>query len=103
MAAGVTDVIEVVMLAAGADAFLRSRGAVVIAFFLAEKNVLELVHAGVGEQQGRVVGGNERGTADDAVRAGGKIVQEFLAGIGSGHGVISLWHERKKGSARTPA
>src|SRR6185312_12777257 len=50
------DVLEVVMLAAGADAFLRSRGAAVIALLHAKKHVFELVHAGVGEEQRGIVG-----------------------------------------------
>ncbi len=50
MAFGEADIFQVVVLAAGADAFLRGGGAVVVAFFQAEKNVLELVHPGVGEK-----------------------------------------------------
>jgi hypothetical protein len=37
------------MLAAGAHALLRRRGALVITRLKAEKDVLELVHAGVRE------------------------------------------------------
>jgi hypothetical protein len=48
------------VLAAGADAFLRARGARVIALLAAEEDVLELVHAGVGEEQRRIARGNER-------------------------------------------
>ena len=58
---GEADVFEVVVLAAGAHAFLRSRGAVVVALLQAEENVLELVHPRVGEEQRRIV----RGTSDD--------------------------------------
>jgi len=43
------------VLAAGADTFLRSSGAGVVAPFESEEDFLELVHAGVGEQQRRVV------------------------------------------------
>ncbi len=69
VAAGVADVFEVVVLAAGADAFLRGGGAGVVAPFESQENFLELVHAGVGEQQRRVVGRNER-RAHHSVSAG---------------------------------
>ncbi len=74
MAAGVADVIEVVMLASRADAFLGGCRAGIIAPFLSKEDVLELVHAGIGEQQSRVVGGDERGASHDAMASGGKIV-----------------------------
>ena len=57
VAARVADVLEIVVLAAGANAFLRRCGARVVALLLSKKDVLELVHAGVGEQQRRIVGG----------------------------------------------
>ena len=53
VAAGEADVFEVVVLAAGADALLAGGGAGVVAALGAEEDVLELVHAGVGEEQGR--------------------------------------------------
>ena len=55
MTGGVADVFQVVVLAAGAYALLAAHGAGIGALFLAEEAVLELVHAGVGEQQGRVI------------------------------------------------
>ena len=60
VAAGVADVIEIVVLAAGADALLRGGGAGVIALFVAQKHIFKLVHPGVGEQQRGIVGGNQR-------------------------------------------
>ena len=67
MAVREADVFKVVMLAAGADTFLRCRRARIFALFEAQENVLELVHPGVGEQQRGVVGRDERRTADSAV------------------------------------
>ena len=90
MAAGVADVFEVVVLAAGAHAFLRGGGAGVIALLEAEEHVLELVHAGVGEQQGGVVGGHQRGAADHAVAAFGKEVEKALSDFVTCHG-DSFW------------
>ena len=52
---GEADVFQIVMLAAGAHAFLRRRGARVIALFQAEEDVLELVHSRVGEEQRGIV------------------------------------------------
>ena len=62
---GEADVFQIVVLAAGADAFLRSRGAGVGALVFAEKNVFELNHSGVSKEEGRIVFGNETGTRDD--------------------------------------
>ncbi len=56
----VADVLEVVVLAARAHAALAGRRAHVVALVLAEEAVLELHHAGVREQQRRVVAGHER-------------------------------------------
>ena len=50
VARGVADVLEIVVLAPGAHAALSGSGAQVVALFPAEKEVLELHHAGVGEQ-----------------------------------------------------
>jgi len=57
---GITDVFQVVVLAAGAHAFLAGDGAGVRALFLAQEAVLELVHPRVSEQQGWVVARNQR-------------------------------------------
>jgi hypothetical protein len=53
--AGVADVLEIVVLAAGAHALLRGRGAGVVALLHAGEDVLELIHARVGEQQRGIV------------------------------------------------
>ena len=55
MPRGLADLVEIVVLAAGADAFLRRNGALIVALLVAEEDVLELVHPGVGEQQRRVI------------------------------------------------
>ena len=67
VARGVADVLEVVVLAAGAHAALRARGARVGALLRAEEDVLELDHAGVGEQQRRVVARHQRARGHDGV------------------------------------
>src|SRR5882724_8174220 len=91
------------MLAAGAHAFLGRGGAIVVALFHAKEDVLELVHAGVGEQQRRVVRGHERRAAHDAVAAGMKEVEKALANFvtgqwrsfyGMGLPSIVTWNQR---------
>ncbi len=67
VARGVADVVQVVVLAAGADALLRRRGARVGTLVEAEEHVLELVHAGVREQQRRIVARHHRRRGDDGV------------------------------------
>ena len=84
MAVGEADVFEIVVLASGADAFLRSGGAGVVALFGAQEDVFELVHAGVGEQQGGVIGWNQRGAVHLAVSLLDEKVQEHASNIISG-------------------
>ena len=67
MAIGEADVLQIVVFAAGAHAFLRRGGARVVALLDAEKNVLELVHPGVGEQQRGVVLRDQRRRVDNLV------------------------------------
>ena len=84
MAVGEADVFEVVVLASGADAFLRGSGAGVVAVLEAEEDVFELVHAGVGEEQRGVVGRDERGGVDDFVALLLKEAQKHGANVGTG-------------------
>ena len=81
MAAGVADVVEIVMFAARADALLRGGGAGIIALFLAGEDLFELVHAGVGEEQRRIVGRDQRRAANDAMAIGREEVEERLADL----------------------
>ncbi len=77
MAGGVADVLEVVVLAAGAHAALAGGGAHVVALLLAQEHVLELHHAGVGEEQRRVVAGHERARGHDGMAV---LAEEFEEG-----------------------
>jgi len=60
MTAGEADVLKIVVLASGTNTLLTGGGARVVTVLCAQENILELVHAGVGKQQGRVVGGHQR-------------------------------------------
>ena len=64
---------------------LRRRGARVVALLAAEKQVLELVHPGVREQQRRVVAGHERRARHDAVAVLLEVLQEGRADLVRGH------------------
>ena len=55
MAGGISDVFQIVVFAAGPKAALYGHGPRVGTRLPAQKNVLELDHTGVGEQQGRIV------------------------------------------------
>jgi hypothetical protein len=55
MPGGVADIVEIIVLAAGPDAFLRTGSAAVRAPLDPREDVLELHHAGVREHEGRVV------------------------------------------------
>ena len=81
VARGVADVVEVVVLAAGAHALLRGRRAHVGARLLAGEHVLELHHAGVGEHQRRVVARHERRRRHDLVAVLLEEVEERSADV----------------------
>src|SRR5205814_8254983 len=60
MAGRPPDVLEVVVLAARAHALLRTGRSHIVPPLLAQKDALELHHAGVGEEQRRIARGDER-------------------------------------------
>ncbi len=93
VAAREADIFKVVVLAAGAHAFLLGGGARVVALLRAKKEVFELVHAGVGKQQRGVVGRHQRGGVHAAVPLGLKKAQKQLANFVSRavlHGTFSV-------------
>ncbi|OPZ06361.1 MAG: hypothetical protein BWZ09_00430 [Alphaproteobacteria bacterium ADurb.BinA305] len=92
VARGVADVLEVVVLAAGAHALLRGGGAGVGTLVEAEEHVLELVHAGVGEQQRRVLVRHERAGGHDLVALGFEELEEGVADFGGFH--VRSWPGR---------
>ena len=93
VARGAADVLQVVVLAPGAHALLRAGGARDLAAGLAGEHVLELVHARIGEQQRRIVGGNQGRARHFLVALAGEIVEECaadLAGRTVSHGARRL-------------
>src|ERR1039458_6302919 len=87
MARGVADLLEVVVLSAGAHALLaRGRAAIAVGRRLVtEEYLLELHHPRVGEQQGGIVAGNERRTGPDDVVLAREVVEEAAADLGGLH------------------
>ena len=81
------DILEVVMLAAGADALLGvgCAGGGVGAWGRAEKNRDELIHPCVCKEQVRGIGQQTRGR-DDAVLLAAEKIEEGGADLGGGHG-----------------
>ena len=86
-----SDVVEIVMLAAGADAFLRVGDARRIPrrLLLPEKNRHELVHPRVREKQVRRIR-QKRSRRHDRVLFLAKEIEKGLADLGGGHREITL-------------
>ncbi|MCY1505940.1 hypothetical protein D9M68_401700 [compost metagenome] len=76
VARGVADIVEVVVLAAGAHAFLRGHGRRIGTLFQAGEDVLELHHAGIGEHQCRVVARHQRARRHDLMTVPAEIVEK---------------------------
>ena len=90
MPRGVADIVEVVVLAAGAHAFLRRRGTHVVPLLLAGEHVLELHHARVGEHQRGIIARHQRRALDHAVFIAGEVVEEGGADVvAAGHGTLA--------------
>ena len=62
MASGIADIFQIVVLSSRTEALLHSDRSLVGACVFAEEHTLELVHPGVGEEQGRIGLRNQGGT-----------------------------------------
>ena len=92
VARGVAHVLEVVVLAAGAQAGLHAGRAHVGALVAAQEHVLELHHTAVGEHQCRVVARHQRAAGHDGVALALEEVEEALADVRDGHGGFGGFH-----------
>ncbi len=99
---GQPDLLEVVVLAPGADALLARRRAAVGSRILPEEGPLELDHAGVGEQQRRVVPRFERRRGDLDVPVCDEEIEEFPADACGFHGGKLTARARGPGGSRAP-
>ena len=105
VARGVTHIVEVVVLAAGAHAFLRRGRAGIVAVFQPGEQVLELHHPRIGEHQRRVVARHQGRAFDAAMAVPFVEVEEGRADVvQTGHGRISCRDlQRRYVSAPPPA
>ena len=91
VARGIADIVEVVVLAAGAHAFLRRRRPDVGALLDAGEDVLELHHPGVGEHERRVVARHERARRHDVMPVLAEELEEVRSNVvDAAHGPKSL-------------
>ena len=67
VACRIADIVQIIVLAARAHAFLGGRGARIGALFHAGKDILELHHSGIGEHERRVIVRHEGGGSHDLV------------------------------------
>ena len=88
---GEADIFQIVMLAAGAHAFLRRGRAVVITLFQPKKNVLELVHPRIGKEQRGIVVRNKRRGVNLAMALFDEKVQEHPPDLRAcQHGIVGI-------------
>src|SRR5205807_10082689 len=83
------DFVEVVVLAAGAQTFLRRAGAHIIASLVTEKHIFELIHAGVGKEQRRIVCGQQWAGAHTCMTVLLKVLEEFFANLVTSHDSVN--------------
>ncbi len=81
MARGAADVLEIIVLAARPDALLRGDRADVLPTLFPEEHTLELHHAGIREEEGRVLRGHEGRRADDGVAVALEILEKTATEI----------------------
>jgi hypothetical protein len=81
MAGGVADLVKVIVFAAGPHAALRTDGTGVTALLGTEEHILELHHAGIGEQQSRIITWNQRAAGHYGMAFTGKEIEEILANL----------------------
>ena len=74
---GVADIVEIVVLAPGAHAFLGACRAAVGAFLDAGEDILELHHARIGEHQCGIIAGHKGRGLDDRVPRVGEIFKKY--------------------------
>ncbi len=79
-----TDLLEVVVLAGDPQDTLIVDRSGVRPRFGTDEHVLELDHAGIGEQEGGVAGRHESGAGHDRVSAFGEELDEAMADLGGG-------------------
>ena len=85
MARGVADVFQVVVLAAGSDATLRTGGAHIGPVVASEERILELHHAGIGKEERRIAARNQGTGRHNGMALGFEIAQKTFANFAAFH------------------
>ena len=93
MARGVTNVIEIIVLATGPNTTLRGYRPLIGALVLAQEYILELDHTGIGEEQRGIVMRYQRAAGNDLVTVIRKVIEEFLPDIPGFHDATSVKKE----------
>ncbi len=96
MPRGVTNVLQIVVLAASAQTTLHRGSAYIVAFLGAKKHILELHHARVGEQQRWIVARHQTRRAHNGVTLRLEEAQKFFSYVGCFHGAYRLCGYRRE-------
>jgi hypothetical protein len=80
-----SDLFQVIVFSTDAEAFLGIGHPWIKGLFIPQEVVLELVHAGIGELQCRIVLDHDRSGGDDRMPFRHKKIKEFLSYFGTGH------------------
>ncbi len=98
---GIADIVQVVVLAPGPNAFLRRGGPRIGPLLRPGEHVLELHHATVGEQQRRVVARHQRRGRNGGVAIADEVIEEGSADVvAAGHDVAGIPHAGGLGQRR---
>src|SRR3569833_2134821 len=85
MTRGIADIFQIIVFTTRAYATLRGSSPLVGPLILTQKNILELDHAGIGEQQRGIVRGHQRTGRHHFMPLGTKILKKALADFRTGH------------------
>src|SRR5215813_9983840 len=81
MTGGLPNILQIVVLPPCTNAFLGRGRSHILSLFSAQKYVFELIHTGVGKQQGWIIGRHQRRTLDNAMSMLLEILQETLSNL----------------------
>src|SRR5689334_21833406 len=88
MAPGMSDIIEIVVLAAGADALLAAGRCRIRTLFTAEEDVLELIHTGIDEKQRGILRRDERRALNNGMAPVREELKEPPADFDTCHAIV---------------
>jgi hypothetical protein len=77
VAGGTSDLFQIVVLPPRPNTLLGAASPCIISLFQAEKDILELIHPGIGKKERRVIVRYKAGTGDDGVSPLMKKIYKF--------------------------